>query len=160
MKNVATAIALLAACGIAWSQELATCKEPAGYAYFPKRGIITAKDAGWEKDKISPGIFTLRQVGDADYDILYVDATKQVHSAKGEAGVVRLLRTGDKEMAFILVYPGSTIELYTFWQDSSGKNQLGILTSRGGDGLVQYKQSAMVANCSLIFFVTSPAKTK
>jgi hypothetical protein len=158
MKNLAATLALAVLGSTAFSQELATCKEPAGYAYFPKRRLVTAKDAGWQKDKISAGLFTLRKVGEADYDILYVDATKQVHSTKGEGGVVKLLRSGDSEMTFILFYPGSTIELYTFMRDSTGLNQLGILTSRGGDGLVQYKQSALVANCSAITFVASPTK--
>ena len=157
MKNIVVAFSLVVLSSTAFSQELATCREPSGHAYYPKRGIIKGKDAGWETDKITPGLFTLRRAG-ADYDILYVDATKQIHSAKGEGGVVKLLRSGDNEMTFILFYPGSTIELYTFWRDSTGQDQLGILTSRGGEGFVQYKQSAMVANCSKITFVTPPGK--
>ncbi|MFC0133157.1 hypothetical protein CR105_06320 [Massilia eurypsychrophila] len=66
---------------------------------------MTAKAAGWEKDKISPGLFTLRKVGDTDYDILYVDATKQADSVKGEGAVVKLLRSGEKEMAFYSPLP-------------------------------------------------------
>jgi hypothetical protein len=125
MKNLAATFALLALSSAAFSQELATCREPVGHAYFPLRGLITAKAAGWEKDKISPGLFTLRKVGDADYDILYVDATKQADSVKGEGAVVKLLRSGEKEMAFILLYPGSTLEIYTFWRDNTGQDQLG-----------------------------------
>lgn len=156
MKNIAAIFALLAASGTAFSQDLATCSAPAGYAYFPLRGLLTAKDAGWETDKISAGVFTLRKVGDSDYDILYVDATKRVYSTKSDGGAVRLLRSGENEMAFISFYPGSTIEIYTFLRDNAGASQVGILTSKGGDGLVQYKQSAMIAACSGITFV-SPA---
>lgn len=160
LKHLVFTFALAFLSSTAYSQELATCKEPAGYAFFPQRGVIKAKDAGWEEDKISAGLFTLRKVGAADYDILYVDATKQIHSAKGDGGVVKLLRSGDNEMAFILLYPGSTIEIYTFMRDSAGRDQVGILTSKGGEGLVQHKQSAMVAGCSSISFVTPPAKAK
>ena len=158
MKNLTAVLALLALSSTAFSQELATCREPAGYAFFPQRGLITTKAAGWEKDRISQGLFTLRKMGEAEYDILYVDATTQVHSAKADGAVVKLLRNGENEMAFILFYPGSTIEIYTFWRDKPGRNQLGILTSRGGDGMVQYKQSVMVANCSAITFITVPMK--
>ena len=156
MKYLAAIFALTILSGTASGQELATCKEPTGYAFFPQRGLVSAKDAGWEKDAISSGLFTLRKIGTTDYDILYVDATQQVRSAKSEGGVIKLLRSGKNEMTFILFYPGSTIEIYTYLRDSAGSNKLSILTSKGGDGLIQYKQSAMVANCSSITFVTSP----
>lgn len=157
MKHIAVIFALLSFSGLAFSQELATCRNPEGYAYFPQLGLVQARDAGWTKDKISSGILTLRKVGEADYDLLYVDATKEVHSTKGEGGVVKLLRSAEKEMTFILFYPGSTIEIYTFLQDDSGKGRLSILTSKGGDSLVPYKQSALVANCSVIKFLSAPA---
>lgn len=55
-------------------------------------------------------------------------------------------------MTFVLFYPGGTIELYTFFEDNTKKNRLSILTSKGGVGLVQLKQSLLVANCSSIVF--------
>jgi hypothetical protein len=153
MKRFISALALLTFSGAVFSQEHATCKNPEGHSYFFQRGIVQAKESGWTKDKISSGILTLRKNGSEDYDILYVDATRQVHSTKGEGGVVKLLRAGENEMTFILFYPGSTIELYTFLQDDTGKGRLSILTSKGGDSLVPYKQSILVANCSAITFV-------
>lgn len=153
MKRLISVLAPLAFSGAVFSQELATCKNPEGQSYFFQRGIVQAKESGWTKDKISSGILTLRKISSEDYDILYVDATKQVHSTKGEGGLVKLLRAGGNEMAFILFYPGSTIELYTFLQDDTGKGRVSILTSKGGDSFVPYKQSMFIANCSTITFV-------
>lgn len=156
MKRLLSALALFAFSSAAFSQELATCKNPEGHSYFFQRGIVQAKESGWTKDKISSGILTLRKISSEDYDILYVDATRQVHSPRGEGGVVKLLRAGEQEMTFILFYPGSTIELYTFVQDDTGKGRVSILTSKGGDSLVPYKQSILIANCSAISFLKAP----
>lgn len=86
MNRFASMLALVAMTASVSAQELATCLNPEGHAYYPQRGIVQAKDAGWTKDKISPGIFTLRKVSDDDYDVLYVDATKGCTRRKAKAG--------------------------------------------------------------------------
>ena len=41
-----------------------SCGASEGHAYFLQQGLIGAKDAGWEKDGISTGAFSLVRNGD------------------------------------------------------------------------------------------------
>lgn len=108
MKRSIAVLALLSIAGTTSAQDLATCRVPAGYACFPERGLVTAKDSGWTKDAITDGMLSRKKVGNDDYDILILDATKQLRSTKSDGGVVKLFRIGDNEMAlscFTLVAP-------------------------------------------------------
>jgi len=118
MKSAAALLASLLFCAVASAQDLATCTSPTGHAYYPNKGLVKKKDSGWSVDKISGGIVTLKKLSAKEFDILWVDTTKSIHSAVQDGGLVRLLRTGESDMTFLVFYPGQTIELYTFMQET------------------------------------------
>jgi hypothetical protein len=153
MKKLVCAVTILILSGGALSQDLATCKASAGYSYYVQRGLVDAKRAGWTTDQISNGVMTLKKLGKSDYDIMYLDATDKIHSIKSEGGSLQLLRSSEHEMTFILSFPGGALAIYTFLKDNAGRNQVAVLTSRGSDGIFEFKQSAMVADCTAITFV-------
>jgi hypothetical protein len=52
----------------------------------------------------------------------------------------------------LVVYPGTTAEVYTFLKDNSGKLEYVHTLSRAGDGVLITKASVMRGNCSYINF--------
>ena len=134
------------------AQPITSCKNPEGYGYYHYSGIVTKADSGFNKDNISGGMVTLQKMGEKKYDILFVDATKQIRSATGEGGVVMLLRKGIKDATFAHFYAGKVIELYTFWIDTNGEPKYDFLQSKGGDLMAIHKSSIMVGSCGAINF--------
>lgn len=156
MKHLIVTFACFAIAAVSQAQELATCTSPKGYANYAQKGIVPKKNAGWAEDKITGGITTLRQLGPDDFDILFVDATKSIISAKQDGGLVKLVRAGESDMTFLVLYPGNAIELFTFMRDDAGNNVMHQLSSKGGEEARIHKSSVMVANCSTIQFPKRP----
>ena len=134
----------------AFSQDLAICHSPKGKAYYAHNGIVPKDKAGWQDDAITGGTYTLTRQG-KEFDLLYVDATKRVASTKAQGGTVQLLRIGENNFSVLVYYPNSTIEIYSFIKDNSGKLTLHIMQSKGGDALLQ-KSSVMIGKCEVIDF--------
>ncbi|RYE73555.1 MAG: hypothetical protein EOO81_00030 [Oxalobacteraceae bacterium] len=153
MKLSVSALALLIFGVVANAQEMATCKEPQGYAFYPYKGLNKKETAGWEKDGISGGIFSLKRLNADEWDILFIDTTKSIRSSKHEGGIIKLLRAAEKEMTFLVYYPGSTLEIFTFLQEKDGKNSFHVITSKGGDTAFLPKSSILVGTCGQIQFL-------
>jgi hypothetical protein len=132
----------------ALGQVIATCKDPAGYANYHHNGLISKRDAGFSKDKISGGITTIQRLENGEYDILFIDTRKQIISTKNDGGTILLMRHGKKDATFLSMYPGRVIELYTVYTDSDGINRFDILTSKGGDAMPIHKSSIMSGVCT------------
>jgi hypothetical protein len=153
MKAIFIALSFFAITAAANAQEMATCKEPQGYAYYPYKGLNKKETAGWDKDGITGGVFSLKRLNAEEWDILFIDTTKSIRSSKQEGAVIKLLRAGEKDMTFLVYYPGMTLEIYTFLQEKDGKNSVHILVSKGGDAAPISKSSVMVGTCGPIQFV-------
>jgi hypothetical protein len=134
------------------AQPITSCKNPEGYAHYHYSGQVSKANSGFTKDKITGGMVTLQKVGEKQYDILFVDATKQIISATGDGGVVMLLRKGNKDATFAHFYAGKVLELYTFWIDTNGQPKYDLLQSKGGDLMAIHKSSIMVGTCGAINF--------
>lgn len=145
-------LASIAITHLAHAQAITTCQNPEGYSYHHFYGPVPKVKSGFTKDKITGGMVTLQKVGDGKYDILFVDATKQIISAVGDGGSVTLLRRGKKDVTFVHAYPGKVIELYTFWEDTEGRPKYDIVQSKGGDSMKIHKSSIMIGTCSSINF--------
>ncbi len=52
--------------------------------------------------------------------------------------------------AFLVVYPGKTIEVYTFLIDRDGKKEYMYASSRSGDEVMITKASVMRGDCQLV----------
>ena len=134
----------------AFSQVVATCSNPKGYAHYHYRPPVPKKKSGFQKDAITGGVTTLQRLENGEYDILIVDARKQTISYRKEGGKVMLLRRGASDATFLAVFPETTIELYTFYTDADGVKRFDLMQSRGGDGMPIHKSSVMTGPCSQI----------
>jgi len=145
---------LFAACVClpAGAADIASCSNPTGRAYFPAVGLLSPNDAGWAEDKITGGITKLVKLGAGEYDILFVDATKDIISARGDGATVIPLNAGDNVFSVLVVYPGKTAEAYTFIKDSAGRLEYLQTTSRAGAGVPIAKASVMQGSCAYINF--------
>jgi hypothetical protein len=134
------------------AQAITSCKNPEGYSYHHYSGQVPKANSGFTKDKVTGGMVTLQKVGEKKYDILFVDANKEIISAVGDGGNVVLLRRGKADATFMHSYPGKVIELHTFWIDSDGLAKYDLLQSKGGDLMQIHKSSIMVGTCGAINF--------
>lgn len=146
-------IALLAATVMtAHGQEVATCREPAGRAYYHFTGLTKKSDAGWTDDKISNGVITLTKNGN-DVDILYLDVRRKPISSTQDGAKVVLLRADRTGIAVLVHYPGGAVtEIYSFFQESDGRSRFTLLQSKVGDAALVPKSSVMAGTCDAIRF--------
>lgn len=151
IKSLLASITITANCVMA--QTIADCKNPEGYALYHHNKDATAK-LDFEKDKISGGMLSIQKIKDETYDLLVVDSRKKISSMVQDGGKFLLLRKGKTDATFLLIFPNSSIELYTLWTDTRGRHKLDMLQSRGGDetNLLSHKSSVMVGNCDSINF--------
>ena len=135
------------------AQPIADCKNPEGFALYHHNKDATAK-IDFEKDKITGGMLSIQKIKDETYDLLVVDSRKKISSMVQDGGKFILLRKGKTDATFLLIFPNSSIELYTLWTDARGRHKLDMLQSRGGDetSLLSHKSSVMVGNCDSINF--------
>jgi len=134
------------------AQSITSCQNPEGYAFYHYSGQVSKTNSGFTKDKITGGMVTLPKVGEKQYDILFVDANKQIISAVGDGGKVLLLRSSKNDATFMHSYPGKVIELYTFWIDSDGLPKYDLIQSKGGSSSPIHKASILVGTCGPINF--------
>jgi len=97
-----------------YSLEIASCRNPKGHAFYHDI-------ENWQRDGITGGLTTLQKLNDGKYDISIVDVRKKIISFRQDGGEILLLRKGTREATFMHIYPGTVIELYTFWIGLDGK---------------------------------------
>lgn len=141
-------IVLVTAMADARAIQLAVCGAVSGHAFYHYSQLLPKERAGWTADAITGGTITLTASGEGEFDILFLDARKQIVSARSDGGKVILLRKGDSDMTFLIHYPGSVAEIYTFFKNRDGQAEYVLLQSKGGDGLPIHKSSVMVGKCS------------
>ena len=95
------------------AQTLAECFGNEGYGYFFETPFSKKSDAGWHKDGITNGRFNLIKSNN-EYDILFIDATGRLVSAKADNGEVFLLNSDADSYTILVVYPGLASEVYHF----------------------------------------------
>jgi hypothetical protein len=151
MRVVVFTLALIVSFG-AQAADIASCSNPEGRAYFPELGLVGEKDRGWSNDKITGGLTKLVKLSEGAYDVLFVDATKDIISARGDGATIIPLNRGQGVFSVLVIYPGKTAETYTFLRDKSGRLEYLQTTSRAGDGVPIAKVSVMRGTCSYINF--------
>jgi hypothetical protein len=152
MKSFIFLLFFSVANSFAYSQTIADCTNPDGYAYFHYSGVVSKKDAGFQKDKITGGITSIVKLPNGKFDILIVDTRKTIISMTNDGGSVMLLRRGKKDATFLHIYPGKVAELYTLWMDTEGRAKFDLVQSKGGDNMLIHKSSVMVGSCDSINF--------
>ena len=136
----------------AHASDIASCSDPSGKGYFPEIGLVGKKDSGWSDEKITGGITKVAKVAENEYDVLFVDTRKDIISARRDGGRVFLLNRGKSAFSLLVVYPGTTAEVYTFLKNNSGQLEYIQTLSRAGDAVAITKASVMRGTCSYIRF--------
>lgn len=136
----------------AFAIDIASCSSPKGKAYYPELGLVGKEDAGWIDDKISGGITKLTKSKDGQFDIVFVDIRNQIISATEDGGKVFLLNSGENVFSILVVYPGTTAEVYTFLENKSGKKEYIHISNKAGNGVLITKSSLMRGDCNYIDF--------
>ena len=114
--------------------------------------LFDKKLSGWTKDKISNGITKATKNQKGEYDIIFVDVTKNIISSREDGGEVLLLNKGKSSFSLLVVYPGKTAEIYSFIKNNSGLLEYIHITSRAGDLISTVKSTVMQGECSFIDF--------
>lgn len=157
-SKIKTILILLLICSsTCQAQIVAQCSSPIGFGYYPYMGLVPEKSdsglhSGWNEDGISGGLFQLNKVDESNFDILFVDATKQIISSVADGGVVIKNSSSQDSASFVVFYPRKTIEIYTFIKDKNGKYEYIHVTSRAGDEVPIIKTSLMRGDCTFIDF--------
>lgn len=134
------------------AQVITTCTDPEGFAFYHDAGVVGKKDSGWKKDKITDGRLTLKRTAENQYDIQIYDANKRTFSLREDGGEVIFMRAGQNDATFLHFYPGKAIEIYTFWQDSTGQFKYDLVQSKGGASTLVHKSAVLIGSCSKINF--------
>ena len=150
LKNIFICIFCFCISQFANGQTIANCSNPEGWSYYHFSGMVSKKDSGFTKDKVTGGLTTIEKLPNGKYDILTVDARKKVTSMKQEGGDVMLLRRGASDATFLLYFPNNTIEIYTIWVDKNGVGKYDWVQSKGGDEALLHKSVLFVGNCENI----------
>ena len=136
----------------AYSQQITTCRAPAGKAYYHFDGLVDKAGAGWTDDKITKGVFSLSKIKEDTFDILYVDIQNKPISSTQEGAIVRLIRSGPNILTLLVFYPTATTEIYSFFKEKDGRFRFSIMQNRTGEGATYPKSSVMVGDCDPIRF--------
>lgn len=138
--------------GMVSASSIAQCSSPKGYSYYPEIGHIGQDSAGWKEDQISQGKVTLIKDSDGKFDILFIDASETITSSRSDGGTVAMVSRGKSSASFVVLYPGKTVETYTFLETTSRNLEFIMVTSRAGDSVVFTKATVMAGKCSFIDF--------
>jgi len=151
MRTLMIVSAVLASAS-AFGRDIASCSNPEGKGYFPQIGLVGKSESGWSNEKITGGLTKVTKIAVNEYDVLFVDATKEIISARQDGGHVMLLNRGEGVFSLLVVYPGTTAEVFTFIRTSSGKLEYLHTLSRAGEGVAITKASVMRGECAYINF--------
>ena len=135
-------------CGSAIAETVATCGESSGYAVYHHEGLVPRDSAGFRKDEITGAKVTLIS-NEKGYDLLVVDAMRNIKSMVDEGGKIILLRRGPRDVTFAHI--NEAIELYTFYRERDGSLRYDLVQSKGG-GAPIHKSSVLRGNCNMISF--------
>jgi hypothetical protein len=128
---------------------IAQCGASAGWAYFKKSDFARGSDADkWVKDGISNGRIALAKGADGSYDVLYGDTLSSLNSASKDGGLVVKSGQSSRALSIVVVYPGKSVETYTFWNRADGVKEVLWTTAKYGTLIPTVR--AMRAACDFV----------
>lgn len=136
----------------AFATDIASCSNPSGKAYYPYLGLVPKNKSGWGDDGIKGGVINVTVNAQGKYDVLYLDATKEVISATGDGASVLRFAKGNKSFGVVLLYPLGVVETYTFVKNEAGELEYLHTAAKAGDGVTIVKSSLFRGTCSYINF--------
>ena len=121
-----------------------TCGDSNGYSYYFEGGAVDSKSAGFTEDGITDGKITLVVDEKGRGDVLALDATKQIKSAKAQGGEVVVL-SGGNHVNWLILYPDGTVTILAL---HIGSMKLASYRNTAGNELVA-KTSLMTSDCTI-----------
>ena len=88
----------------------------------------------------------LTKIGENDYDLLLIDATGRVFSAKQDGATVEPFTMQGKSVSVIVKYDRA-VETYTFFRNAEGNAEAMWTSNKGGAALLM-KVGVYRADCS------------
>ena len=127
-------VALLSLSATASSAESVAvqCGESKGWAYYFAGGLVPDDMEGFTEDGITGGKTTLVVNDEGEGDVLFVDASGQLGSAKEQGGKVIAL-DASTGLNWLILYPDGTMENYAlnlasmkvaFWRNTVGNENV------------------------------------
>lgn len=121
------------------------CGSSKGWSYYFAGGLVGEEKAGFTQDAITGGKTTLVVNDDGSGDVLFVDATGSLGSAKQEGGEVIVLNSnGAAGMNWLVMHPGGVLENYALnlatMKVAAWRNTVG--------NLAVAKNSLLIADCA------------
>jgi len=113
MRTVAVAAFLMLVSATVQAQTIFECGASDGHTYYFEGGYVSADKAGWHRDGMSDGQFSLIMRGEK-LDVLFRDATGSLVSAEADGAQIFPLHIGDASATILLIYPGNVAEVYQF----------------------------------------------
>jgi outer membrane protein assembly factor BamB len=100
---------------LASAETVARCYASSGISYFAEGGAVSGDSAGFQDDSISKGQIILNFDSAEQYlDVIHLDATGNVRSARAEGATVVLHFVDDDNVSIGVSYGGQTVETYLF----------------------------------------------
>jgi hypothetical protein len=130
-------------------------ENPQGKTYFAYTGLVSKKNAGWHDNGIEKGIFEV-VLSDENLDLRFIDASKNIKSARAQGGKVITLNKKNNEVTIFVVYPAETIEAYTFFVDNDGKKKFIMSQVKSGENALITQSSIFTGLCEFIHFDRFP----
>lgn len=149
IKALFLTVTLLATPALA--QDVARCSDSKGQAFYPFAGLIPKDKSGWREDGVTKGRITVKRLSNDEYDLIFTDTQRPDVSSRADGGIVLMARAASQDFSLIIVYPGSTTEIYSFWKASDGRLQYSHLQNKAGIAPIP-KSSALVGQCEFINF--------
>ena len=147
-KFTLLAILALGLPDLAGAADIATCRNPSGFAYYHYQALVPIEKSGWTKDAITGGVTQIVKNADGKYDILILDATKNIISLRQDGGEVILVSKSLSHATFVHI-SGAT-EIYSVYRENNGKVKFDLLQSKNNEFLG--KGAAMTGDCDFFNF--------
>lgn len=138
----------------AWAQsdEIATCRNPAGHTYYHFNGLAGKASSGWIQDKTGNGV-TLLRAADGTFDLLVANIHGRPTSIIGEGAWIKVLRLASDQVTLLVYYEeGDATEIYSFFKEKDSANRYSVLTNKTGDAAKYPRSGVMVGTCDTIRF--------
>lgn len=120
-----------------------SCGSSEGYSYFFEGGVIDRANSGFTDDSISDGKISLTMNEKGEGDILTIDSTGSVKSAKSQGAEVLVLPAGGSSANWMAMYSDGTMEVYSF---SGNSNKVAVYRNTVGHDLIA-KNSLFISDC-------------
>lgn len=124
---------------------LIKCGGSQGYTYFVEGGLVSSVDAGWQKDAIKKGAYTLTKEGES-YDLIFSDAMGRTVSSRRDGGNVVPISLSERSLVFSIDYPGKLFETWIFDMTATGTGVVTFHQARYGNFPIR-KHAVMRAPC-------------